>query len=116
MRSRINSYISTSENSLEEGSKARLFFMLLLEKTPPPPNNNLDEDTGSLPSSALSFLLFKWHTAKTKCQKFETNTPSPNFHIRVSVSELYIPTMGLPVLLEEICRLILGINKSLIDT
>ncbi len=35
---------------------------------------------------------------------------SPNFHFHVSVSELYIPTMGLPVLLEEICRLILGIN------
>jgi len=33
-----------------------------------------------------------------------------------SVSELYIPTMGLPVLLEEICRLILGIYKSLTDT
>jgi hypothetical protein len=33
---------------------------------------------------------------------------SPNFHIHVSVSELCIPTMGLPVLLEEICRLILG--------
>ncbi len=28
---------------------------------------------------------------------------SPNFHIHVSVSELYIPTRGLPVLLEEIC-------------
>ena len=38
---------------------------------------------------------------------------SPNFHIQVSVSELYIPTMGLPVLLEEICRLVLGIYKSL---
>jgi hypothetical protein len=36
---------------------------------------------------------------------------SPNFHIPVSVSELYIPTMGLPVLLEEICRLLLGIYK-----
>jgi hypothetical protein len=41
---------------------------------------------------------------------------SPNFHIHVSVSELYIPTMGLPVLLKEICRLILGIYKSLKDT
>ncbi len=41
---------------------------------------------------------------------------SPNFHIHVSVSELYIPTMGLPVFLEEICRLILGIYKSLKDT
>jgi hypothetical protein len=39
----------------------------------------------------------------------------PNFHIHVSVSELYIPTMGLPVMLEEMCRLILGIlyiNRS----
>jgi hypothetical protein len=34
----------------------------------------------------------------------------------MSVSELYIPTMGLPVLLEEICRLILGIYKSLKDS
>ncbi len=36
--------------------------------------------------------------------------------MHVSVGELYIPTMGLPVLLEEICRLILGIYKSLKDT
>jgi hypothetical protein len=40
----------------------------------------------------------------------------PNFHIHVSVSELYIPTMGLPFLLEEICGPILGIYKSLTDT
>jgi hypothetical protein len=41
---------------------------------------------------------------------------SPNFHFHVSVSELHIPTMGLPVLLEEICRLILGIYQLLKDT
>jgi hypothetical protein len=41
---------------------------------------------------------------------------SPNFHIHVSVSELYIPTMGLPFLLEEIWGPILGIYKSLADT
>jgi hypothetical protein len=41
---------------------------------------------------------------------------SPNFHVHVSVSELYIPTRGLPVLLEEIRRLVLGIYKSLKDT
>jgi hypothetical protein len=29
---------------------------------------------------------------------------SPNFHIHASVSDLYIPTVGLPILLEEICR------------
>ncbi len=41
---------------------------------------------------------------------------SPNFHIHVSVSEIYISTMGLPFLLEEICGPILGIYKSLTDT
>jgi hypothetical protein len=38
-----------------------------------------------------------------------------NFHIHVPVSELYIPTTGLPFLLEEICGPILGIYKSLTD-
>jgi hypothetical protein len=38
---------------------------------------------------------------------------SPNFHIHVSVSELYIPTMGLHFLLEEICGPFLEIYKSL---
>ncbi len=47
----------------------------------------------------------------------EYRGPSPpNFHIHVSVSELYIPTMELPFLLEEICGPILGLYKSLTDT
>jgi hypothetical protein len=33
---------------------------------------------------------------------------SPNYHIHASMSDLYIPTFGLPILLEEICRPILG--------
>ncbi len=39
---------------------------------------------------------------------------SPNFHIHTYVSDLYIPMMGLPILLEEIGRLILRlyINHS----
>jgi hypothetical protein len=38
---------------------------------------------------------------------------SPNFHIHVSVSDFYIPTIDLPILLQEICGLILGIyNRS----
>jgi hypothetical protein len=49
-------------------------------------------------------------TAKTQCRKNlkqifpekEYRGLSPNFHIHVSVSELYFPTMGLPFLLEEI--------------
>jgi hypothetical protein len=32
------------------------------------------------------------------------------------VSDLYIPTIGLPILLEEICGPILGLYKSLTDT
>jgi hypothetical protein len=38
-----------------------------------------------------------------------------NFHIQVSVRDLYIPTIGLPILLEEICRPILRPYKSLTD-
>ncbi len=41
---------------------------------------------------------------------------SPNFHIHASVSDLYIPTISLPILLDEICRPILGLYKSLTDT
>ncbi len=40
----------------------------------------------------------------------------PNFHIHASVSDLYISTIGLPILLEEICRPNLGLYKSLTDT
>ncbi len=41
---------------------------------------------------------------------------SPNFHIHVFVSALYITAMDLPVLLQEIRVPILGIHKSLTDT
>jgi hypothetical protein len=41
---------------------------------------------------------------------------SPNVHIHASVSDLYIPTISLPILLEELCRSILGLYKSLTDT
>ncbi len=34
---------------------------------------------------------------------------SPNFHILAPVTDLYIPTISLPSLLEEICRPILGL-------
>jgi hypothetical protein len=58
---------------------------------------------------SLNRIGLQTRTAKTKCRKFETNIPrkgisgpSPNFNIHVPVSELYIPTMGRPVLLEDI--------------
>ncbi len=39
---------------------------------------------------------------------------SPNFHMHVPVNDLYIPTIDLPILLQEICEPILGIyiNRS----
>jgi hypothetical protein len=46
----------------------------------------------------------------------ESHGHSPNFHIHVSVSNLYIPMIDLPVLLQEICVPILGIYKFLTDT
>ncbi len=41
---------------------------------------------------------------------------SPNFHIHAAVSDLYISTISLPILLEEICRPMLVLYKSLTDT
>ncbi len=40
----------------------------------------------------------------------------PNFHIHASVSDLYIPMIDLPILLQEKCGPILGIYKLLTDT
>jgi hypothetical protein len=46
----------------------------------------------------------------------EVRGHSPKFHIHVSVSDFFIPTIDLPILLQEICGPILGIYKSLTDT
>jgi hypothetical protein len=45
----------------------------------------------------------------------ELHGHSPNFHIHVSMSNLYIPTIDLPNLPKEICGPTLGIYKSLTD-
>jgi hypothetical protein len=47
---------------------------------------------------------------------WELRGHSPNFHIHVSVRDLFNPTIDLPILLQEICGPILGIYKSLTDT
>jgi hypothetical protein len=47
----------------------------------------------------------------------ELRRHSPNFHIHVSVSDLYDPpTIDLSILLQEICGPILEIYQSLTDT
>ncbi len=53
--------------------------------------------------------------SKQKFPEKEYRGLSPNFHIHASVSDLYIPTIGLPILLEEICGPIL-LYKSLTNT
>ncbi len=71
---------------------------------------------------AFGFLFIACALQRQNAEKLKQIFPekkyrglSPNFHIHVSVSELYIPTMGLPFLLEEICGPILEIYKSLKD-
>jgi hypothetical protein len=54
--------------------------------------------------------------SKQICPEKEYRGLSPNFHIHVSVIDLYISTIGLPILLEEICGPLLGLYKSLTDT
>jgi hypothetical protein len=69
-------------------------------------------------SPHLCGLRNRLHTAKNQYQKFKTNflgSHCPNFHLLVSVSDLYIPTIDLPIQLQEICGPILGINKSHTD-
>ncbi len=62
--------------------------------------------TGITPFNGARKLTpqMKRHNTKNLKQifpKMELYGLSPNFHIYVSVSDLYIPTIGLPILLQE---------------
>ncbi len=46
----------------------------------------------------------------------ELHGHSNNFYIHVSVNDLYISTIDLPILLQETCGPILGVYKSLTDS
>jgi hypothetical protein len=50
-----------------------------------------------------SFALQRHNTVNSKqiFPETELRGLSPNFHIHVSVSDLYIPRIGLPILLQE---------------
>jgi hypothetical protein len=81
--------------------------------------------TLQFPANLISFVIKVYRTSlqrqNTKISKQifpekEYRGLSPNFHIHVYVSDLYIPMIGLRILLEEICRPILGLYKSLTDT
>jgi hypothetical protein len=62
----------------------------------------------------------QYHTVpKNLKQKFpdmKLRSLVPNFYIHVSVSDLYIPTIGPPIFLYCVCGLILGKYKSHTDT
>jgi hypothetical protein len=53
---------------------------------------------------------------KLLISKQNFNVLSPNSYTHISVRDLYISRIGLPIVLQEICGLILGIYKSLTDT
>ncbi len=57
----------------------------------------------------LRFFMYALQRQNTEISKQifpekEYRVLSPNFHIHASVSDLYLCTIGLPILLEEICR------------
>ncbi len=74
--------------------------------------------------TTASFGVFLWSTLQRTNTEYskqifpekELRGRIPNFQIQVSVSDLYIPTINLPILLQEICGQILGIYKSLTIT
>jgi hypothetical protein len=52
----------------------------------------------------MDLAALQRHNAENSKQILPENESrglSPNFHIHVSVSPLYIPTIGLPILLQE---------------
>jgi hypothetical protein len=65
---------------------------------------------------AYIIKLQRTNTKHLNSQKFtekKLRGHSPNFDIHVSMSDLYIPTIDLPILLQEICEPILfNINRS----
>jgi hypothetical protein len=64
-------------------------------------------------------IHYKEPRAKNSKQTFpekELRGYSPIFHIHMSVSDLGIPAIDLPTLLQEICGPILGIYKLLTAT
>ncbi len=78
----------------------------------------------------VDFVLYTLHTVFLRVALQRTNTEnwkqifpemklrghSPNFPTHVSVSDLYILPIDLPILLQETCGPILRIYKSLTDT
>ncbi len=69
-------------------------------------------------NSKITYALQRHNTENSKQMfpKMKLGCLVPNSYIHVSSNVLYIPTIGLPVLLQKIGGPIVGINKSLVDT
>jgi hypothetical protein len=81
--------------------------------------NSYVKNIKSIPESCKTVQALLRNDAENSKQIFtekELCGLSPDFHIHVSVSDLYIPTIGLPILLQEIMWTDPGIYKSLTDT
>ncbi len=73
---------------------------------PPPSPHSPNRGSSSQPFNKFLILYCTLQRTENSKQIFpekEFCGHSPNFHIYVSVSDLYIPTIDLPVLLQEIC-------------
>ena len=68
------------------------------------------------PSVMLQGALQRHKNSKQIFPEKEMRGPSPHFHIHVPVCNLYIPTIGLPILLQENMRTDLGIIIILTGT
>jgi hypothetical protein len=114
--------VTTHHNSMKKNLKKKIIFNMDTCKIV------LQEASDQV--QAFLFLVLKdillvilgSCTAKNQYRKLKQIFPekelcghSPNFHIHVSVSDLYIPTIDLPILLQEVCGQILGIYKPLTD-
>jgi hypothetical protein len=80
----------------------------------PPDENLIFGSDPAVPSSTISPTVQRTKTQNSK-QKFpgkELRGHSPNFHIHMSVSDLYILMIDLSFLLQEISGLILEICKA----
>ncbi len=72
---------------------------------------------GILINIILQVITLQRTNTENRKQIFpEKELRSPNFHKQKCVSDLYIPTYDLPILLQEICGPIRGVYKSLTDT
>jgi hypothetical protein len=69
---------------------------------------NFPRNVGDACCDALTLQMHYKENSKQIFPELKLCSLVPNFYIHVSVSDLYIPTIGLPILLYCICGPIVG--------